>query len=535
MMQKKWIAFLLSIILLVSFTGCSKSKQIEDDFGSDSANNESQCDILASIGMNPDEKLTMTPKTAEGNVFYEVNADVIVPENGKVSLVEADVKQHSIAEVNEYAKLLFDDGKYEQVKPLSCYSKEELSKRKDEVLKELKNKDAENYHALKAEYIDISALLSGLFEFQPTEYHEGDLSYVADFIFFPEGSDCDNFNQKDIKNYILKGNVDGKEYVIVAYQYKGESFLRVSVYEASEGYPDIYPGCAGDGAGILDNVIVCKKTGANGWSDEDVDELRKEGKLYISNQYDGESYSNNAAQENICQYSEEEAGRLALAFMNKLNPKATFAIQNTTYRNIPHIDVFAFRELEETVPEKRDNVQDGYSFTIVQSVNGILQEDGFMQPFSEVSKKLEERSWVEYASMSYTVEVSDKGVESVSLGTWNVVPKETMSEDVELLSMKELSAIIEEQLVISDELAIARLKQNEEWGGPTYENGSMKDVISKMELQMVMVNYDGKYTSCPAWNLKKKTPYQNDVLILSIHAVDGSVLYRNDTDPNKDE
>ena len=526
----KMMVLTVCLTLLGSFTGCSKSKDIAKDLGEDQTTVKEQSnDILKAIGLAPDEKFVVNPKTKDGNVFYEVNADVTVPENAKVNMVEEDVTLYSVKDVDAYAKNLFDDGQYEQVKPLSCYSKEELAARKEELLSALKDKEAPNYHAMKNEFIQINLLLTEGLNYQPTEYVKGDMSDCANIKFAPKLKHNNLLNVKDQQNYILKGLVDGQEYILCAYQCKNDPEdpdMHIKVSSASEGYLDIATDeYAGWLARMVDYAYVYKKNGNCDLDSEMEKQWRKDGTFCVSSEMQTDNVMKQLSESNTCQYSEEEAGKLALSFLEKCNPECSFAIQKTLYLKKSWTDTFSLRDLGE--PEVvDDNTQSRYEFSIVQTVNGMQQKWGVMEPFLELQKKLENQQEVPYTELEYIVIVGDSGVESVDLGTYKIVPKENMSEEVELLSKEELASIIEEQLMISDEIAIDNMHVEAEMGGNDFENGKMKDVISMMELEMVTVNYDGKYTLCPVWNLKKKTSYGYENVILAIHAVDGSVLYR---------
>lgn len=499
--MKKFISVLMIVLLFSTLSGCQlTAKDIEKDMeasGEAASGEGNKASNALYKQLEIPEEVVETPLTEQGNHAYSVHAGVLVPDEAVPGIFKEHKVTVDIDYINRMADKLFDGGNYKQVRPLTCYTFDELTAMKDELLKKLADKESETYYADKTRYTEILTLLKKQGdEMTVSTYQEGD---------FTKAEIDDYVVCKYDEIYILEGEISGIVYQLVAYKEEGQ--INIRIVQMTEGYPELFPG------GVIQYNLYSLS------SDEDETPSKGEspvvGEVRNNSMPDDKSTRpiyEKAVEENSLKYSKEEAAKLASSFMEQLISEDMETSQ-TVFRTGAHAACYALRDLDETpVNNTQGNPPiDGYGFALQRKIKGLS-----CTSLEAVRTFTEDGETAETEQEYYEVEVSNRGVMDVWIRGPIYEVTETMKEAPELMKFSEITEIME-----------SALKEETQFlaGEEGYEDDMY--LINQIALSYVTVQYDKEYALIPVWCFQEVTngasvgqPY------LIISAVDGNILHR---------
>lgn len=505
---KRRLCYVMILVLLCTMTGCSQTDKIKQDL-SGSKDKKETGKNGNTLGIDIPEKLAMDIADENGALFYKVSADVKVADGAVAGVYKEEATKTDIQYVNELAEKLFDGGKYEQIKPLGCYTVDELKAEKENLFNQLKT-DKETVVPNKTRYTDILCLLEydRIGKFKTADYKEGDFSGVGD-----------GWN---VATYILEGEIQGVPYQICAY--KGDpatytdqaalklgSNLHIVIANMKEGYDELQTsGVISDSAiqlaasdDVTDDTIA--ELGFNPLTEE-TSPLKGPVDWY----YDEATVNVN----NHCQYDEGSASELAQSFLENCLDES-FSYDHFLARKGSYATRYAFKDLEEE--ETNPEALDGYVMTFYRTKGNLPCTGILASEQAEVQKAMEEYRYSWLMEESYEVEVSDLGVTRVKLPEVVLTSGDAVTENCALLDFSELTSVVEQQL--KDTIPI--------WKANNYipEDGTYARLIDGMELTLISMNNNGEMSLCPAWRLTYDEGFGPETEML-INAMDGSLIWR---------
>lgn len=510
--MKKYICYMIIVLLLFTSSGCQlhskdigEGKQSAGKASGEAAGKEGMeetSNILYQQLEIPSE-VVKTPLTEQGEHSYSVNAKVLIPGEAVSGIFKEQKATMDIDYINCMADKLFDGGNYQQIKPLACYSFDELTAMKDKLLKKLSDKESETYYADKTRYTEILCLLR-----QPRDkvvvpiYQEGDFCKV-------QTEEDDNYLWRCEEVYILEGKISGTVYQLAAYKEEGQINIRIA--QMTEGYSEFFPGRDIENSlGSLDPIV----------SDSEEEMPQKEenpvvGEPRFNSMADSKSNRQSyekALEEGSLKYSEEEAAELACSFMKQLLSEDV----TTTYKEFrtgAHADCYALRDLDETPFNftQGNPPMDGYKFALQRKIKELPCTN-----VETVRNLTDSGEAVETRQEYFEAEVSNRGVVNIRIMEPIYEITETLKDTPELMKFPDIMEIMENALKEETQFFVEE--------GNYTENFYL---INQIALSYVTVQYDKEYALIPVWCFQEVTngasvgqPY------LIISAVDGSILYR---------
>ena len=509
-MKKSYVLCFLLLLLLI-MAGCGKEKEVNKELADINKSQDRRSDLAKEIEAS--DTFQCKPKTEDGYEYLEINAEVEIPENAEPGIYKEQKIQTTLEDAKKIAKTIFDGGTYMQVKPLSCYSIEELKAEMKQLKEVLKDKNRKDYSFLKGRYSDILMLFYSINieqdpDFKPSVYVKDGFSknvYMYDTV----DAHGNKIPAQD-GIYIVEGTIEGEPYRLLVRQpfksTEGES-IQLALENKKEG------SCS---------ELEQQSFQFVGMELASLAKMQEEGKEKNSN-YDlvngavQDDYSKSEMPADFsCEYSEDEAKQMAVTYLEKLNPHCQYAVEKISYTQGAPTQTYALRDLDEdrTVKERFDVRKDGYYITCVPQIDQL--------PASMNFQKNTDNKAVDYyysSDCGCVVRVDSNGVMYAYFNSGYKIT-DSMADTVKLLHFSELKDVVEEEIKKADEVSIKSIEENY---GKKYENGKYSEQISKMQLQLGNVKYDDKWTACPIWVFYDD--YGRAVLV--IQAVDGTVLHND--------
>lgn len=510
MSTKKTLSFIMLIILLCTMTGCNQTDKIKQDM-TDSKDKKETGKNGDALGIDIPEKLSMDVADENGALYYKVSADVKIADGAVAGVYQEEATKTDIQYVNELAEKIFDGGKSEQIKPLGCYTVDELKAEKETLLNQLKT-NKEEFVPNKTRYTDILCLLEydRIGKFKTADYKEGDFSGVGD-----------GWN---VATYILEGEIQGVPYQICAY--KGDpatysdqttlklgSNLHIVIANMKEGYDELQT------SGVITDSAI-QLAASDDVTDDTIDELGfsplTEENSPLEGPVDWYYDESTINVNNHCQYDEGSASEMAQSFLETCLDES-FLYDHFLARKGSYATRYTFKDLEEE--ERNPEALDGYVMTFYRTKGNLPCTGVLASEQEEVQKAMEEHksSWL--MDENYEVEVSDLGVTRVKLPDVVLTSGDAVTENCALLDFSELTSVVEQQL--KDTIPI--------WKANNYipEDGTYARLIDGMELTLVSINHNGELSICPAWKLTYDNGSGPETEML-INAMDGSLIWRTE-------
>lgn len=502
--MKRQFCFIAIFVLLFSLPGCQfKNKDtdnVDKAVSGEAASGEGNGvfnPLYNQLGI-PEEVVTV-PVTEQGNHAYSVNARVSISDEAVPGIFREEKVLVDIDYINHMADILFDGGEYQQVKPLICYTFDELMTMKAQLLKALEDRDSETFYADKIRYTEVLSLLKGGRDSAAVStYQEGSFTKV-------QMDDEDSVLCMYDEIYLLEGKVSGTVYQLAAYKEREQ--VNVRIVQMTEGYPELFP--EGNIENGLSRLSSDSEEGASGSESIVAGESRQN---YMPDSKSTRQSYEKTLEEGSLVYSKEEAGELACSFMKQFVTE-DMEVSYTAFRTGAHADCYALRDLgEKPFHSTQGNPSiDGYTFVLQRRIKGLSCTN------IETVRTLADNGETSVTEQEYyEVEVSNRGVVNVRFMNPIYQITETMKEAPELMKFSEIQTIMED--VLEEE---SRFLAED----PYYEDDVY--LINQISLSYVTVQYDGNYTLLPVWQFLETVdgagigePY------LIISAVDGSILFR---------
>lgn len=522
--EKKYIALALVMCLLCSMTGCGKKsaadslKELSNEGGVELEEKGERGDEVSAVssalaerlGISED-KLKYEVRMDGSNTSYNVDAEIFLPETDKVGVYEEQLLNLTEDKVISYAKNLFDGGKYEQKKPYAACTKEELDIIKSDIEKEMSEANdtyVEDEYRRREKIDELDFYLEHYIK-PVQEYEEGKYYNCQYYEAARKNEDLAGYLLYYSRIMILEGNIGGTPYELVAYQADPQYGDSVNSYLKLYREDEVWSQCS--------------------WQ---------------SSAYHY-SMASSSGEENICEFTEEEAENLATNCMGMMGFENMGIVQTE------------WLFWQRTPIENKDDemyepqiIADGYSFYMARTYNGI---SGMHMPIGLEWLSADGSSYAEQEV--YVVNVDSKGVISVECGP---IYENTnaISEDAELLAFSDVNekakAAFEEEigkLIVSKEENEGDadggnegdsqeegnadggnegdLQEEGEGGCVQVERGAI--YIKWVKLACVNVQYEGKFRLTPVWVFAS---YTNDMEYpeVVINALDGTRIKRNDNE-----
>ena len=514
-MYRKIGSCFLCLVLILTMSGCSASKnEITKDLGQneekteDANKNTSKTSNPENLDSENSNTLSEDAKAdsafmkqyhipvkwqqslsdSTGKHGMEMDATIHVPKDCSPAVYEESMKPFDKDAVIARAKALFDEGEITFVKPLSCWTFDELSTT-------YSSKEIEDATSLLIKDIGIF-LEEGFDEANIQTYQEGDFSKGNGKTFYDE-------------IMIVEGKIEHEDYHLLAFTKDG--LCRMELVKKSVGYyqeqgkfMDYFSFMYTAGEIVYDpehpeygsNPILRKLQSTE--TQIEITKTENSEKIYGKNQ---------------CKHSMEEATQLALKCVDKMGDKdfeivRSYGLVDCSYT---HFKEGIFQLPGTTVPESIS--QNGYAFYLQRKYGQIAcdQGEGYLWwrniTLNEKRAEFDPKKMVVPQEL-YRVWVSDEGVTKVDI----VYPQYEITgdgADTNLMNFQDIQNTVVETLN-------AYMKK---WEGAA--DASKPVTINEIQLSYVTVNYDGKYNLVPAWVLKTK----EDGPIMIVNAIDAEVIY----------
>lgn len=519
-MRRSCIALTLAVCLACSMTGCGKKnvtdelKDLNNDGQEEVGEKQESEDGVSALSSALAKKLDISADALKYEVrldgrktAYNVDAEVVIPAADKVGVYEEQLLDLTEDKVISYAKNLFDGGNYEQKKPYAACTKEELDALKLDVQKEMteaENTYVEDKWHWEEKINELDFYLK--YYIEPKETYTEGKYYNCQY--YEAAKTDDNLAGRLLyysRIMILEGAIGGTPYQLVAYQADPEYGECVNSYLKLYRENETWSQC--------------------NWQP-------------TTPHY---SMSEEPGQENICEFTEEEAENSA---------KNCMSMMGFENMEIVHTEwLYWQRSPIESQDDDMYNPQivaDGYSFYMTRSYNGV---SGMYIPIGMEWLSADGNSYAEQEF--YVVNVSSEGVISVECGPL-YENTTVISEDAEMLSFDEVNAKAKEafekeigKLAGSEEKTEADAKEGaegdvEEGTESDTEEGAEGDVeegcapvergvvyVKWVRLACLNLQYDGKFRLTPVWVFAS---YMNGMQYpeIIINALDGTRVKEND-------
>lgn len=511
--KSSYLAMLLLLSLVLLLCGCEKQNDsMKEDLaslnasdGSGDAAEEKSNQLKEQLHIP--EELQIDALSDNGKKGYQVNCKVDVPINTSPSVYQQKQVSFSKEEIIKKAEKLFDSGKFSYVKPLDCYTLDELN----EELTQIQNK-WENEHEKWEDYDwqrrgDLAYCIELFKESRVKEFKEGE---------FIEGSEMAFYD----KIMIMEGEIGGEVYHLLAFTSEGHNYLRLC--KRSHGYSltdgENYFGYQfklhdfehelSEGSTGTSSVSV------SGGGDEDIHIFRS----LVDEKAPTQAVKRQHG-ENICSYSEEEAGKLALQYAALLGDTDMAIIKTNWY--FDHASVsYVFASDDETSDETDETKPNGYAFYLQRQYGNLsCNESNFW--WREATDTDKERaakadpSGIVAEQENYRVEVTNEGVVSIdTIEPWYEVTR-TLSDSTSLMDFTDVQELAQGYF---EELA----KDKEA------DESEERDItrIGEVALRYATVLYDGEYTLIPCWFFNESGGnWGGTETVMVINAIDGSKVF----------
>lgn len=497
-------------LLLLFLCGCQKQDDSMNEelksLGGDSASGEAQKETPNQLKkqLHIPEEFQMEALNTLGKwgyMGYQADCKVDVPIEGKPAVYQQKQRPFTKEEITKKAQKLFDSGEYSYVKPLDCYTLEELREETASVEKVIgneNNKDTDYYQRRKG---DVATYEECFKKSEVREYKEGD---------FTKGAEAANYD----KILIMEGKIGGENYHLLAFTNEGHNYLKLCRLDAGYALSDLDPRFSSELKYLchkgeeLENEIGYGETVA--YIGEEVyiyqvsmNEMEPPTQT-IRNQFGG----------NKCSYSEEEAARLALQYATLFGD--TDMTITKTYWSTEQ--PYAASNMDED-----ESLANSYIFYLQPQYGGLTcNESNFwwreaIDTGEEVERKVDPLGIVA-EQQKYRVKVTDKGVVSIdTIEPWYEIT-ETLSESTSLMDFNEIEELAKGYFMET----VKDIRVNE-------ASGKAITQISEVNLRYATVLYDGEYTLIPCWFFNKNDPSAGGKsTILVINAIDGSKVFFSD-------
>lgn len=504
----RYLAVLMSLMLLLSLCGCQQNNQsMKEDLeslGQSNASGEAKKETVNKLReeLHIPEELQIDALSDDGKRGYQVNCKIDVPIEGNPSVYQQKQRSFTKEEIIKKAQKLFDSGEYSYVKPLDCYTMEELNEESANVQKVIDNgntKDTDYYWHRRG---DVAIYEEFFKKSEVKEYKEGD---------FTEGARVASYD----KIMIMEGRIGGETYDLLAFTSNGHNYIELCKQDIGYDLTNMssYFGYShkeelSDAMQAKENSSVTQVIG---------DEEDEEACIYRSlmNEVEPTQTIRNQYGENQCKLSEEEAAKLALQYA-ALFGDADMVIAKTNWG------------MEHSFAPLSDTDEDG---SLMEGVNSYIF---YLQPqYGELTCNESNFWWREATDMNketaakadpsgivaeqqnYRVKVTDKGVVSIdTIEPWYEIA-ETLSESTSLMDFNDV-----------EELAKGYL--NEAVKGFKTDKNTEKSItrISEVALRYATVVYDEEYTLIPCWFFNQSNGTWGGMsTVMVINAIDGSKVY----------
>lgn len=503
-MKSRSLVMLLLVSLLLSLSGCTKQKDsltqdlasLETSGSSGDADEEKSSQLKKQLHVP--EELQIEVLSDNSKRGYQVNCPVDVPIGTSLAVYRQKQLPFTKEEIIRRAENVFDSGEFFYLKPLDCYTLDELNEEylSLEKIKEKKVKEKDYYYWLRS--WDVEVYRREFKEEGVKHYREGD---------FTEGAGAACYE----KIMIMEGEIEGETYHLLAFTSKGHNYFKLC--RRSQGYrlcePESYFGYNLKTYDLDDEIS--QETSADTTDDSE------EPKTYRSlmNELEPTQTVRKQYGENICSYSEEEAGKLALQYAARLgDTDMTIAKTNWNFADPP----VYFVSIENS--EDYANLPKGYTFYLQRRYGNLsCNESNFWwreaTDMSEEMARKVDPSGAVAEQENYRVEITDDGVIAIdSIEPWYEIT-ETLSDSTSLMDFND----IQELATGYFEETIKGIKADEVVG---------KDItrIGEVALRYATVLYDGEYTLIPCWFFNQSDGTWGGMsTVMVINAIDGSKVF----------
>ena len=502
--KSNYLAMVLLVSLVLSLCGCEKkSDSMKEDLASLNASNSSgdaaeEKNNQLKEQLHIPEELQIETLSDNGKREFQVNCTVDVPVNTNPSVYQQKQISFTKEEIIKKAEELFDSGKFSYVKPLDCYTLDELNEEYEQVQKNIDDKERKEDYDWRRRG-DIAFYQEYYKEAGVKDFKEGD---------FIEGADVASYD----KIMIMEGEIGGEVYDLLAFTSEGHNYLKLC--RKSYGYDltnmESYFGYRYKTFNFEEDPSEESDSSAES-DDEEAFTFRS-----LINEMEPTQSVQKEYGENICSYSEEEAGKMALQYAAILGD-ADMAIAKTNwyFERVMNVSGQLGEELYDS--ENRPN---GYVFYLQRQYGNLsCNESNFWwreatDMKEEIARKADPLGGVAEQE-NYRVLVTDAGVVSIdTIEPWYEVAK-TLSDSTSLMDFNDIQELARgyfEEMVKDSKADTSKEKNITR--------------ISEVALRYATVIYDGEYTLIPCWFFNQSNGNWGGMsTVMVINAIDGSKVF----------
>ena len=448
-----------------------------------------------------------------------MNCPVDVPIGTSPAVYQQKQIPFTSEEIIKRAENLFDSGEFSYVKPLDCYTLDELNEeyKSLEKLKEKKDEEDKVYYWLRSS--DVEYYKEYFNEAKVKDFKEGD---------FSEGIEAASYD----KVMIMEGKIGGEVYHLLAFTSGGHNYLtlcrRSQGYELASmfhyfSYPlKTYDYIDGES---IEDIYKRTKAEALGYdvestnSGDDKEEEAFISRALVNEEKEATQSIKNEYGENICSYSEEEAGKLALQYAALLGDTDMTIVRTNWYFGSDQLSYMIEHPDEDVYTFDKAN-PNGYVFYLQRQYGNLpCNESNFWwREATDTDKETAanaDPSGIVAEQENYRVEVTDEGVVSIdTIEPWYEIAK-TLSDSTSLMDFNDIQELARgyfEELVKDSEADISE--------------GKNIARMSEVSLRYATVLYDGEYTLIPCWFFNQSDGNDaGQATVMVINVIDGSKVF----------
>lgn len=511
--KARLISLAVVSLLLFSLCGCQKQdnsmKEQLQSLGENSASGEALKESSNSLRKQlhiPEELQIEDILDDTGKLGYRVDCKVDMPIERNPAIYQQKQRSFTKEEITKKAQKLFDSGEYFYVKPLDCYTLEELREEAASVERVIENenkKDTDYYwHRRKdLETYETCFKKSGV-----KEYKEGE---------FTKGAGAATYD----KILIIEGKIGGEGYHLLAFTSNGHNYLKLCRLDAGYSITDLTPYFGYKYKYIDFEEQESEVAGSSGSMDTMGDEVIEAPDITRSlmNEVEATQKVRDFYGENKCSYSEEEAEKLALQYA-ALFGDTDMVVTKTQWGVVFSADMGE----NESITEGSDSDINSYIFYLQPQYGGLTcnESNFWWREATDMKEEIAREAdplGIVAEQQNYRVEVTDKGVVSIdTIEPWYEIT-ETLSESAGLMDFNDIEELAKGYF--AEEVKGIRVPEN---------SGRSIMIINEVVLRYATVVDDGKYALIPCWffnNIAGDGIYSDNSTIMVINAVDGSKVF----------
>lgn len=504
--KARCLAVFMSFMLLASLCGCQKQdnsmKEELQSLGGTGASGEASKETSNQLRkqLHIPEEIQIDALSDDGKRGYQVNCKVDVPIEANPAVYQQKQRPFTKEEITKKAQKLFDSGEYFYVKPLDCYTLEELEEEAasvDKVLDNENKKDTDYYWKRRG---DVEVYKELFKKSEVKEYKEGE---------FTEGAGAATYD----KILIMEGKIGGESYHLLAFTSKGHNYLKLCKLDVESYELTNFTSYFGYDVKHID--MEGKESEGTGGEEEEACIYRS-----LMNEVEPTQTVRSQYGENKCSYSEEEAAKLVLQYAALFGDEDMAVVKTnwgTEFSFTPSLD-----ENEEGSVTQGAN---SYIFYLQPQYGGLTcnESNFWWREATDTNKETATRadpSGIVAEQQDYRVKVTDKGVVSIdTIEPWYEV-SETLSDSTSLMNFNDVEELAQEYF-------------SEAVNGIKTDKNTEKNItrISEVALRYTTVLYDGEYTLIPCWFFNQSEGMWGGMsTIMVINAIDGSKVYLHGMD-----